>query len=345
MQESINKYILLRTRYKQLAQKISSIVQEVMEIEKLNFHNVTYRAKEIDSFSKKLEKPKYDQPFNQITDLAGIRIICYVEDDVQKVCSVIEKLFTIDKENSLDKSTELGIDKVGYKSVHYVCELPNNRTQLLEYSRFKGLKFEIQIRTILQHSWAEIEHDKNYKFSGELPKEIKRRFKLLAGSLELADREFNRLSVEIDKYSKTVKERTERGELNIPINSTSLKQYLATKYNKEIKLGLIEPHFATSTKESQIIRELNNFGLKTLYELDKIIPKDYGNILKKQTNYETNFLGLLRNFLLIKDYKKYFDKSFENDWSALGEYDDKVLIHYNIYESELFGELEKSKAK
>ena len=344
-QEEINKYIQLRPRYKQLSQKIALIIQEVLEIENINFHAVTQRAKDIESFSKKIEKPKYNDPFNQLTDLAGIRIITYVEDDVLKVCKIIEKLFHIDKENSLDKSDELGTDKVGYKSVHYICELPENRTSLLEYSRFKGLKFEIQIRTILQHSWAEIEHDKNYKFAGELPKEIKRRFKLLAGSLEIADREFNQLALEIDNYAKTVREQTEKGELNIPINTTSVKEYLITKYSKEIEQGLIEPNFSNSSQESIIVRELHNFGLKTLEDIEKIIPEDLIKNMKKIPEYETNFLGLLRNILLIKDYKKYFKKSYENDWAALGPEDNSLFSNYNIDEYELVQEIEEFRAK
>jgi len=329
IQDDINKYILVRPRYKQLAQKISIILQEVLEIEGINYHAVNFRAKEIESFADKVENPKYNDPLNQITDLAGIRVIAYVEDDVIKIRSIIEKLFTIDPANSLDKSEELGTDKVGYKSVHYICELPENRTVLLEYSRFKQLRFEIQVRTILQHSWAEIEHDKNYKFSGELPKEIKRRFKLLAGSLEIADREFNQLSKEIDKYSIEVKEKTERGELDILINSTSLKQYMITKFESAITKEVVEPTFHSSAYESVIIRELNNFGLKTLNDLNKIIPDDFISVIEHM-NYHTNFLGILRNILLISNYENYFEKCYKNDWDDIIPDEDFMFSHYNI---------------
>ena len=344
-QEEINKYITLYPRYKQLSQKIAIVIQEVLEIEGINFHAVTSRAKEIESFSKKIEKPKYNDPFNQITDLAGIRVISYVEDDVQVIGQIIERLFTVDTKNSLDKSHELGTDKVGYKSVHFICELPKSRTKLLEYSRFKGLKFEIQVRTILQHSWAEIEHDKNYKFSGELPDDIKRRFKLLAGTLEMADIEFNRLSKEIDDYSLKVREKTEKGELEIPINSTSLKQFLITRFKNEIDNNLLEPNFNGSDNELIVIKELNDFGLTSLSDLDKIIPSKLIEELNEIHENGTNFIGLIRNILLVSDYKKYFQKSYQNDWAHFSPISDFLFENYNLKLEDLESEMIKAQIR
>ena len=314
-QETINKYIALRPLYKKLAEKISQIIREVLEINKINYHGISYRAKEIDSFSKKIEKPKYNDPINDLTDFARIRIIGYVEQDVKQIEDLIVNLFDIDYINSLDKSEELGTDKVGYKSVHYVGSLAKDRLKLPEYKRFENLKFEIQIRTILQHSWAEIEHDKNYKFSGELPKEIQRRFKLLAGTLESADREFNQLSKEIDDYSQEVKINTEKGNLNIPINSTSLKQFYFTKFEKLISTAQVVSDFNGSKNEFKIFNELRNFGLNTLEELEQIIPKNLEKIISKHGMQE-NFTGLTRLLLIANDIDKYFEKSYNKNWTS-----------------------------
>jgi ppGpp synthetase/RelA/SpoT-type nucleotidyltranferase len=65
-----------------------------------------------------------------------------------------------------DKSRNLGTNRIGYRTIHLVVSLSNTRTILPEYSEFDDLKFEIQLRTILEHAWAEIEHDRNYKFKG-----------------------------------------------------------------------------------------------------------------------------------------------------------------------------------
>ncbi len=119
-------------------------------------------------------------------DLAGIRMITYFESDVYRVCEVVKQLFEILPDHPEDKREKLGVDKVGYRSVHFVAEFPEKRTCLLEYKNYKGCRFELQIRSLLQHAWAEIEHDRNYKFNGVMPKHLQRRFSLVAAVLELA---------------------------------------------------------------------------------------------------------------------------------------------------------------
>jgi ppGpp synthetase/RelA/SpoT-type nucleotidyltranferase len=339
-QEIINKYISLRPVYKKLAEKVALIIEELLELNIVNYHVVSYRAKTVDSFSDKIKKPKYKNPLIELTDLAGIRIIGYVEDDIKQISKIIEEVFDIDPDKSLDKSQELGVDKVGYKSVHYVCYLPQSRTDLPEYSRFLGLSFEIQVRTILQHSWAEIEHDKNYKFSGELPPEIQRRFKLVAGNLELADREFNQLSREIDEYGKSIKESTKKGKLDIELNSTALKEFLNTKFRGFIEKGLLTPNFNGSKNENIILNELRDFGIFKLSDLNKIISPKLIEAYEKG-NYSGNFLGFTRLIMMAYDANGYMTKSFKNHWSGLAHGQDLILESLGVDLSLIEKHLEK----
>lgn len=312
-QISVDWYINNRPIYKKLAIKIQTILTEIFEMKKLSYHIITCRAKEIDSFKIKIANPKYNDPINQITDLAGIRIISYVEDELVQICKILEETFDIDKNNSLDKSKELGIDKVGYKSVHYVAKLKNDRLQLPEYSIYENKFFEIQVRTILQHAWAEIEHDRNYKFSGKLPDEISRRFKLLAGSLEIADREFNHISQEIDKIAKDVKEGTEKGTLNFDLNTTSLRQYIETKFKD---LGGIDQLKIVNIDEA--INELDKFGIKSLADFDKLVPKDFVEVFNssgKTISSIGSIAGIIRAILIISDQDKYFLNSWDKSWT------------------------------
>lgn len=327
-EDPISWYIKNRPLFKKLASKVENILIELFEIENLSYHMVTFRAKDVDSFRKKSLEDKYDDPKNQIQDLAGIRIITYVEDQVEQIRDVIEQTFDIDVPNSSDKSMDLGLDKVGYKSIHYVGHLKNDRLELPEYKQFKGLCFEIQIRTILQHAWAEIEHDRNYKFTGKLPHEIGRRFKLLAGSLEMADREFNNISREIDQITHVVKEETEKGNLNIEINSTTLSQFIKTRFEKLIENGLI----IIPNSNALLIDEMNLFGLHKLSHFDKIIPKDFEKVFldgmlepKERTE-----VGLARLIMITNNYKKYFEKSFRDAFIIWGGYDDGLLKHYGV---------------
>lgn len=325
IEKSKDWFLTNQNIYKKLSEKVENIITDILIEKNIEFHQVTHRCKTLDSFTKKIEKSKYSK-VEEITDIAGIRIISYVEDAIPLICEIIEENFEIDEENSLDKGKQLGLDKVGYKSVHYVAELPESRTNLTEYKKYKNLKFEIQIRTILQHSWAEIEHDRNYKFGGELPPNIQRRFKLLAGLLELADNEFNSISKEIDRYSEEVKNKTNSGDLNIPINSTSLQQF-TNQFLEPIEDLLSKKGIDDS---SQIVEELKNYGINSLENLNSIIPKD---LLKKYLKLKLpqSPLGILRDIMIINDYKKYFEKAYDGKWGFSQDPNETAIFkEYNI---------------
>jgi len=314
IESSVSWYISNRLTYKKLCAKIESIIIEILEINKIPFHAITSRTKEVESYRKKISDEKYDDPIQQITDYSGIRIITYVEDDVKKACEVLENIFYIDKDRSLDKSKSLGVDKVGYKSVHYICKLKDDRTSLPEYRTYDNLFFEIQVRTILQHAWAEIEHDRNYKFSGILPEEISRRFKLVAGSLEIADREFNNIAKEIDELSSRVAQGTQSGNLDFEINSTSLMEFIKNKFEY-----LLEQGRSIDFESSEIaVSELTKFGIKYLNEFNDILTekkiKDVTDYVLFRDNELNTMTGMIRLILIITDYDKYFSQAYNKKW-------------------------------
>lgn len=182
----------------------------------------------------------------------------------------------------------------------------------------------MQIRTILKHAWAEIEHDRNYKYSGVLPDEIKRRFAILAGVLELADKEFDNISLAIDLYKKNVAEKTISGDLDIRINTTALREFLKNKFKNVIDKGELTPDFAEG--ENKIIDELVKFGIKTLGELEKIIPEDYE---MKIVGYDDeNFLSSIRNFMIISDENRYFKEAWNHNWDGLDN--SGILTSYGV---------------
>ncbi|MCD8741167.1 hypothetical protein LT679_11185 [Mucilaginibacter roseus] len=328
--EAIQWYAQNRGLFKKLSAKINSIILELLEENTIAVHAITNRTKEIESFRTKIDNPKYDDPAEQVTDLAGIRIIAYVEDDLKPICKILEDSFHIDPQNSLDKTNELGTDKVGYRSIHYIARLKEDRLNLPEYKKFKDLKFEIQVRTILQHAWAEIEHDRNYKFNGVLPPEIKRRFKILAGTLELADREFNQLSLDIDKISNSVLVAEQQNILDsIELNSTTLKQFLITKFNALIKKDLLKPILS---HDNVILNELNRYGIKNLKDLDSIVPINFIDNLQdiyKQSDSLT-FIGLLRDIMIINNADHYFQGVWRNSWGDTDNESFQLYKRYNI---------------
>lgn len=311
------KYQSKRNLYETLAKKVRDIIQEVIKNNSIQVANITYRAKEVDSFRDKASKDKYSDPINQIMDMVGIRVITYVESDIQKICKIIECLFDIDPENSSDKSSQLDVNSFGYRSMHYVAKLTKERSALPEYNIFADICFEIQICTILAHAWAEIEHDRNYKFNGILPKHLQRRFAIAAGLLELADMEFNNISSEIDNYAHKVSESAKEGNLNIDIDSTSVKEYMDNKFGdklRQIRIG------------ETIIDELSKFGIYNLQALEQIIPAD---LVDKLSRNRTS-VGLLRNIMIINNADKYFERVYNHDWLTMADESVELLRSYNV---------------
>jgi hypothetical protein len=125
-----------------------------------------------------------------MTDRIGVRIITYYRDDVDSVVERLKREFEIDRKRSVDKRRLLDLREFGYRSVHLIAKLKPPRTNMPEYESIKGVWFEIQIRSVLEHAWAEVEHEIVYKSGIKYPPEVLRKFAALAGTLEILDGEF-----------------------------------------------------------------------------------------------------------------------------------------------------------
>lgn len=233
-----------------------------------------------------------------MTDLAGIRVITLIEADVQKVCDLISSMFNVHTADSVNKSENLGEEKVGYRSVHFVCDVGNARANMPEFSSYKGLCFEIQVRTALEHAWAEIEHDRGYKLGGKLPSHLNRRFKLLSGLLESADLEFNRLTVEIEEYAKQLNESIKKDKLNYELTSIGLKTLLDDKCT-----SLIEKESINVLDINGITKQLNNFRITNLEELDSLITEYTEKYNFDAYDTPLSFFTIL---MFLIDIEKYF---------------------------------------
>lgn len=203
--------------------KINILLKELIEQKSVPYHSIINRVKEKDSLGEKIDSKNKYKSLDEITDIVGCRIITYFEDDVEKIVNLISEEFAIDIENSIDKKKMLDPEKFGYISYHIVCSINTQRGKLIEYTNYKTIKFEIQIRTILQHAWAEIEHNIGYKTEVQVPSEFRRKFSRLAGMLEIVDDEFTRLKNGIEDY---VQELSEKGLNNTDINSESMKIFI-----------------------------------------------------------------------------------------------------------------------
>ncbi len=325
IQEISNWYDVNKDVYERFSKEISNIIEKILKKNNIPFHSISYRTKEKGSFLTKSQKEKYSNPMEEILDIAGIRIIAYTNQDVIKICEVIKNQFLVDADNSGDKAEILSEDRVGYLSVHFIVQLSKNRADLPEYEEFKDLKGEIQVRTLLQHAWAEIEHDKNYKFSGVLPKDIKRRFHLVAGVLEMMDKEFDSLSRDIDEYVQEIKEKTKEEDFNVDIDSTTLKEYLLYKRSKK------DIEFEDKGEVNyKVIDELKKFGFNKIKDIEKCLSNTEVEIR------DTSSAGLLRDLMIISDAKKYFEDSFQGYWGGYTDEDLSFWVESGVQNIEMY---------
>jgi len=194
---------------------LEGLIQVLLEGEGIRVHGVTSRIKSKTSVIRKLQRSSGERDIDSLTDMIGIRVVTYFPDEVDAVATVVEREFLVDSENSVDKRAALDPDRFGYLSLHYVLRLNRSRSALPEYSSYGNIRFELQIRSILQHAWAEIEHDLGYKSEFAVPRTVRRRFSRLAGLLEVADAEFLGLRAELARSSAPPRSFTEELDLEI----------------------------------------------------------------------------------------------------------------------------------
>lgn len=161
------------------------------------------RPKSLSSFAEKAIRKafKYQSPVTQITDLCGARVITNTQEEAVKICEFIRKNFMIDEANSLDVQTRLKPTEFGYLSVHYVVQIRSKEILGIEIPAEIGArKAEIQVRTLLQHAWAVISHDRVYKNQLRLPEHWHRDLARVAALLEEADGAFSRVVEGLEAY-------------------------------------------------------------------------------------------------------------------------------------------------
>jgi putative GTP pyrophosphokinase len=247
----------------------------------IRYHSVQSRVKSRQKLREKYSDPEKDyKRLEDITDLAGLRIITYYEDDIDRVADVIKREFELDQENSVDKR-ETEPDRFAYSAVNYVCKHLKKRATDVEYKKFADIRCEIQITSILRHAWSEIEHEW-YDLKDAYPKNIKRRFYRLAALLEIAESEFLDLRKGKTEYEQSVKVRVEANVPELPIDAVSIKSFveqerMVAELDELVAVTLgrsLATGFSDSLAESRA-RAAKLAGMKNLQDVRDLLRK-YG---------------------------------------------------------------------
>lgn len=231
---AVREYAERQPELRLAADQFVLLVTSILDDAGINYLTVTGRAKSVASFAAKAARtvdgrPAFADPLREITDQLGVRVITYVHSDVQAVADLLYDQVVVHDDRDLGEETA-SEGRFGYASRHLLVGLDAARDSQPAYELLRGRQAQVQIRTVLQHAWAEFEHDIRYK--GTIPDEhvpdFDRRFTLAAGLLELADREFSTIR---DRLRTGMAEPSPEPEDDDPrISPRELAAFLAGQY-------------------------------------------------------------------------------------------------------------------
>jgi len=270
---AVSAYLNVYDFNKSLDGVVGRVLEECLSRRDIKVHSVQHRAKDPKSFGRKAaipadndpNTPKYPEPLVQITDVAGVRIITYFPETIVAINDLISHEFEVVEQHNTGKEL-FEEERFGYQSVHYLVQLKQARTQLAEYEHFTGSVVEVQVRTILQHAWAEIEHDIQYKSATAIPAEIRRRFMSVAGLLEIADREFQTIQNEDLRLKDEARAMVRRGDLGgVEITPDALKSFLDKRLGPDDRIAEWSYEWTA--------RALTQLGFSNLKQVETAIAK------------------------------------------------------------------------
>ena len=265
---------MLLRQFRQLQPTLENLAKESYDI-MLNALNeqgiyvtgIEHRVKTEKSLIGKLElKGAKYKSIDDITDLVGLRVITFYTDEVDKVAAIAKRVFDIDWKESVDKRKLHQLDSFGYNSLHYICRLKTG-----------GPRFELQMRTALQHVWSTIEHDTGYKGVVKIPPEYKRQFSRLAGMMELIDDEFSRLRTVLTDYRRQTLALVKNGKLDdVPLSAETFRSYLELQPFDRLNHRIAAVNQAEIFTVSMMfyLPVLESFGLETLGDVQRIIDEN-----------------------------------------------------------------------
>ena len=280
MKLNMHTEMLLDEYHEQLPffEKMETIVAERLRTcfdeNHIHIAGLETRIKAEDSLANKIELKGYKyHSISDITDILGVRVITFFSDEVDLVSALVEQLFDVDWENSVDKRKTLEIDRFGYMSLHYICRVPESMYKDAEMPQLNQIRFELQMRSMLQHMWANMYHDMGYKSDVEIPIEYQRNMNRLAGMLELADEQFSRIRREINDYRRDVQSLVASGNFNeVPLNGDTFRSYLDLKPFRRLVVKIASINQAEIYEDSltPYYNVLLHMGMRTIGDIERL---------------------------------------------------------------------------
>ena len=262
-EELMRQFHELRPTLDQLANDAFELLSNALRDQGVYVTAMEHRVKTEKSLAGKLElKGAKYKSIEDVTDLVGIRIITFYTDEVDKVAAIAKHVFDIDWEESVDKRKHQ-LTSFGYNSLHYICRMKTG-----------GPRFELQMRTALQHVWSTIEHDIGYKTDVKILPEYRRQFSRLAGMLELIDDEFSRLRTALTDYRRQIQSLVKSGKLDdVPLSADTFRSFLETEPFARLnrRIAVVNQAEIYPVSMMPFLPVLQSFGLETLGDVQRFL--------------------------------------------------------------------------
>ena len=299
-----------------------------------------YRVKSFNSYYKKVLRLKSNQISAEnnliyLTDMMGIRLICAFLEDINIAIEQIKSIFDV-KEIEV-KGADKKFSEFGYESVHVLVKIPDIIKQKIDkkFSKLDSLSdelvCEIQVRTILQDAWAEVEHELIYKTEFnpfDIP--LRRKLASLNASLTLADITFQEIRDYQNKLQKEIEERRQSFYL-------MADGYLNEKPKSDEKISRVTP-FVQGTIDDMLLHAISEHNKGNLEEA----INTYSKILAAVSENDRNVIAVIRKhrgmaYFAMNKFSEALDdfgKSIDYDPNAYRTYYYKGIVYSIIKEYE-----------
>jgi ppGpp synthetase/RelA/SpoT-type nucleotidyltranferase len=272
LERILQEYDRRRGEYETFVAHVEKMLRGLMAQNGVEAH-ITARVKERVSLAKTLMTRKGNSKcLDDVTDVAGFRIITLFEEDTEVVDDIVHCEFQCDEAGYERKGDLLPAREFGYRSIHNTIRLRQPVPEL-------SCVGEVQIRSMLQHAWAEIEHELAYKLGLEIPRSFRRRFARIAGLLETVDTKFNSLRYDTLAFAQDASARAQR----LPVSAALLNEYIARSYlTKRLDMQIRKYPESKDTyhRNNDLIGLVRKVGIESIKELDDLLHEKRSLILR-----------------------------------------------------------------
>lgn len=320
--ENINRSAEYRRRasnYEQLVEEIRFGLSQRLKALGVAIAALEGRVKTLDSFIEKVSRKGYERPWEEIDDLAGVRLVCLFSADLDVIGNEISSLFEV--VSTEYKVEGLGVERMGYQGRHYVVTLGPRHTGP-RYDNLKELRAEIQVRTTLQDAWARISHNLVYKSEASMPVQLRREIQNVSSLLEIAQSIFDRSESSRKQYIADVKESASSEDqiLSRPIDRETLEAYTTWKF----------PRLPVDHRIQEILlRDLNHDKYRTIRDIDVAVEAAASAVaayknenpdwFKAGTDFITKSLGFVdEEFRRVHPFAKRTKDAFGSHQAKVG---------------------------